>query len=84
MSDTETIPQDGLSEKDLAILRVGCATYAQPGDMENAVLDLGLSRTRFDHRLNQLLDDPRALPVDPVNVNRLRRLRESRMTRRFR
>ena len=84
MIGTDTVPQAGLSGEDLAVLPVGCATYARPGDAENAVHALGVNRTRFDQRLNRLLDDPRALLVDLMNVNRLRRLRVARTTRRFR
>jgi hypothetical protein len=37
---------------------------------------------RYYQLLNALLDDPRALSHDPVTVNRLRRIRETRRAER--
>jgi hypothetical protein len=38
----------------------------------------GLSPIRYYQRLNELLDTERALAAEPVLVNRLRRIRDSR------
>jgi hypothetical protein len=43
-----------------------------------ALVDLGLSPTRYAQQLNALLSSRAALEHDPVTVNRLRRLRASR------
>jgi hypothetical protein len=43
----------------------------------------GLSPARYHQLLDRLLDDPEALEYDPMLVQRLRRLRESRREKRF-
>jgi len=43
----------------------------------------GLSAARYYQRLNRLIDRPEALEYDPMLVQRLRRLRESRRRTRF-
>ncbi|WP_326597529.1 DUF3263 domain-containing protein [Streptomyces sp. NBC_01803] len=74
---------DGLSERDRAVLAVERAAWPGAGAKERAIRErLGISPTRYYQLLNALLDDPRALAHDPVTVNRLRRLRESRRERR--
>ncbi|MGK5532831.1 DUF3263 domain-containing protein [Streptomyces sp. URMC 129] len=73
---------DGLSERDRAVLAVARAAWPGAGAKERAIRErLGISPTRYYQLLNALLDDPRALAHDPVTVNRLRRLRESRRER---
>jgi len=44
---------------------------------------LGLSPARYYQLLNRLIDRPEALEYDPMLVQRLRRLRESRRRKRF-
>lgn len=57
--------------------------FLGPGAKERAIREeLGLAPVRYYQLLNALLDDPRALTHDPVTVNRLRRIRESRRTQR--
>lgn len=75
-----TSPQmPGLGERDLAVLAMERRHYRRQGAKEQAVRDeLGLSATRYYQVLNALLDDPAALALEPVLVNRLRRLREQR------
>jgi hypothetical protein len=69
----------GLSDRDRAVLAVERRTWPGPGAKERAIRErLGMSPTRYYQLLNALLDDPRALAHDPVTVNRLRRVRESR------
>ncbi|MFD5762201.1 DUF3263 domain-containing protein, partial [Streptomyces sp. NPDC127044] len=43
---------------------------------------LGLAPVRYYQLLNALLDDPRALAHDPITVNRLRRIRDTRRAER--
>jgi hypothetical protein len=64
----------------LALERRG---FSGPGAKERAIREqLGLSPVRYYQLLNALLDDERALAADPVTVNRLRRVRESRRAER--
>ncbi len=75
--------EEGLSERDRAVLAVERASWPGPGAKERAIRErLGMSPTRYYQLLNALLDDPRALAHDPVTVNRLRRVRASRRRRR--
>ncbi|WP_190083782.1 DUF3263 domain-containing protein [Streptomyces longisporoflavus] len=80
----DTFPDTGLSERDRAILALERRDWASgPGAKERAVREqLGLVPVRYYQLLNALLDDPRALAHDPVTVNRLRRVRESRRAER--
>ncbi|MEV0115597.1 DUF3263 domain-containing protein [Streptomyces sp. NPDC050844] len=70
----------GLSERDRAILALERQDWVSgPGAKERAIRErLGMVPVRYYQVLNALLDDPRALAHDPVTVNRLRRVRESR------
>ncbi|MEV8020817.1 DUF3263 domain-containing protein [Streptomyces sp. NPDC086554] len=70
----------GLSERDRAILALERQDWVSgPGAKERAIRErLGMVPIRYYQLLNALLDDPRALAHDPVTVNRLRRVRESR------
>ncbi|WP_369217444.1 DUF3263 domain-containing protein [Streptomyces flavofungini] len=69
----------GLSERDLAVLALERRDWPGPGAKERAVREeLGMVPVRYYQLLNALLDDPRALAHDPITVNRLRRVRESR------
>jgi uncharacterized protein DUF3263 len=43
----------------------------------------GISPARYYQLLNRVIDKPEALEYDPMLVQRLRRLRESRRRRRF-
>lgn len=68
-----------LTERDLAVLALETRAWPAPGAKERAIRErLGLSPTRYYQLLNALLDDPRALAHDPVNVKRLRRVRQAR------
>ncbi|WP_416370493.1 DUF3263 domain-containing protein [Streptomyces sp. PR69] len=73
----------GLSERDRAVLAMERRSWPGPGAKERAIREqLGLSPVRYYQLLNALLDDERALARDPVTVNRLRRLRDSRRSQR--
>jgi hypothetical protein len=72
-----------LSDRDRALLALERRPWRTPGAKEQAVREqLGLSPTRYYQLLNGLLDRPEALAHDPVLVNRLRRIRDSRRDRR--
>ncbi|WKX71054.1 DUF3263 domain-containing protein [Streptomyces sp. P1-3] len=74
---------DGLSDRDRAVLAMERRGWPGPGAKERAIRErLGMSPTRYYQLLNALLDDPRALAHDAVTVNRLRRVREERRARR--
>jgi hypothetical protein len=69
----------GLTEVQAAVLALETSWWKYAGAKETAVRDqFGWSMTRYYQVLNALIDTPAALAVDPVTVNRLRRLREER------
>ncbi|MET9549578.1 MULTISPECIES: DUF3263 domain-containing protein [unclassified Streptomyces] len=71
--------EEELSERDRAVLALERRDWPGPGAKERAVREeLGMVPVRYYQLLNALLDDPRALAHDPITVNRLRRVRESR------
>lgn len=73
----------GLGRREQDILALERRGFAGPGVKERAIREeLGLAPVRYYQLLNALLDDPRALAHDPVTVNRLRRLRETRRAER--
>ncbi|MER5771589.1 DUF3263 domain-containing protein [Streptomyces sp. NPDC001985] len=77
---TDTAP---LSERDRAVLAMEQHSWPGPGAKERAIRErLGISPVRYYQLLNALLDDPRALAHAPVTVNRLRRVRDGKRTRR--
>ncbi|MCF3124683.1 DUF3263 domain-containing protein [Streptomyces arenae] len=68
-----------LSDRDRAVLALERRDWPGPGAKERAIRErLGMVPVRYYQVLNALLDDPRALAHDPITVNRLRRVRESR------
>ncbi|MFF3552509.1 DUF3263 domain-containing protein [Streptomyces tsukubensis] len=72
-----------LPDRDRAVLAMERRSWSGPGAKERAVREqLGMSPVRYYQLLNALLDDPRALAHDPVTVNRLRRVRDEKRTRR--
>ncbi|CAB93047.1 DUF3263 domain-containing protein [Streptomyces sp. SID7813] len=72
-----------LAERERSILALERRGFTGPGAKERAIREeLGLAPVRYYQLLNALLDDPRALAADPVTVNRLRRVRQSRRTER--
>ncbi|MEV0256140.1 DUF3263 domain-containing protein [Streptomyces sp. NPDC050732] len=74
---------DGLSERDRAVLALERRPWPGPGAKERAIREeLGMVPVRYYQVLNALLDDARALAHDPITVNRLRRVRESRRAER--
>ncbi|WTL19649.1 DUF3263 domain-containing protein [Streptomyces sp. NBC_01506] len=72
-----------LTERDRAVLAVEKRSWPGPGAKERVIRErLGISPTRYYQVLGALIDDPLALAHDPVTVNRLRRIRDSRRARR--
>lgn len=60
-------------------LRIAAAPYKYPGARESDAHDLvGMSPVVFHRHVNELLDDPAALAAYPLEVKRLRRLRDAR------
>lgn len=63
----------------VAVLAFEAQRWNHAGAKTQAVLDLfGVSRIRYDQAANAVLDDPDAMVLDGLLVNRLRRLRETR------
>lgn len=68
-----------LSVRDHMTLRLAAAHYRYPGARESDAFELlGLSPTLFHRHVNELLDDPEALAALPMEVRRLRRVRDAR------
>ncbi|MFI2348645.1 DUF3263 domain-containing protein [Streptomyces sp. NPDC019443] len=87
MTDDEAIEtrraREVLSERDRAVLAMEQTSWPGPGAKERAIREqLGISPVRYYQLLNALIDDERALAHDPVTVNRLRRVRDDRRSRR--
>ncbi|MGW7252849.1 DUF3263 domain-containing protein [Streptomyces sp. NPDC054834] len=75
--------RDQLGRREQGILALERRGFAGPGAKERAIREeLGLAPVRYYQLLNALLDDERALAHDPITINRLRRVRESRRTER--
>ncbi|MER6424465.1 DUF3263 domain-containing protein [Streptomyces sp. NPDC001137] len=76
-------PREPLGEREQAVLALERRGFPGPGAKERAIREeLGLAPVRYYQLLNALLDDERALAHDPVTVNRLRRVRETRRAER--
>ena len=74
---------DELSDRERAVLALEGRAWRTPGAKEAAIREqLGLAPVRYYQLLNGLLDRPAALAHDALLVNRLRRLREQRRSRR--
>ena len=68
-----------LSEREVRVLAFERNWWRQPGAKEQAIRDmLGMSATRYYQMLNELIDRPEALAVEPVLVKRQRRQRAKR------
>jgi hypothetical protein len=70
---------ESLSDRDRRILEFERQWWKYAGAKEQAVRDLfDMSATRYYQILNNLIDTPEALAVDPMLVKRLRRMRAAR------
>ncbi|MGW1724859.1 DUF3263 domain-containing protein [Streptomyces sp. NPDC002306] len=75
--------REGLGRRERDILALERRGFPGAGAKERAIREeLGLAPVRYYQLLNALLDDERALAADPVTVNRLRRVRDSRRAER--
>jgi hypothetical protein len=83
MDDDRPSRLPALNRREQDILALERRGFPGPGVKERAIREeLGLAPVRYYQLLNALLDDERALAHDPVTVNRLRRVRETRRTER--
>ncbi len=72
-------PPEGLSCREREILAFERQWWTYAGAKEQAIREaFGLSATRYYQALNNVIDRPEALAVDPMLIKRLRRLRSSR------
>jgi Protein of unknown function (DUF3263) len=72
-------PLEGLSSREREILAFERQWWTYAGAKEQAIrVAFGLSATRYYQALNNLIDRPEALAIDPILIKRLRRLRSSR------
>jgi hypothetical protein len=68
-----------LTDRDRAIIAFESSWTRRGGDKEVRIRSLfQIGPSRYYQLLNAVLDDPRALELDPVNVHRLRTLRDRR------
>ena len=75
--------REPLGDREQAVLALERRGFPGPGAKECVIREeLGLAPVRYYQLLNALLDDERALAHDPVTVNRLRRVRETRRAER--
>ena len=79
MSSVHHDTDEGLSERDAAILDFERTWFRLPGPRDQEIRErFDMSTTRYFQVLNALIDTPEALRHDPLLVKRLRRLRETR------
>lgn len=70
----------GLSDEECALLDFADQQWRYAGNQADAIMaEFGITITRYWQRVNQLLDREEALAHNPILVNRLRRLRASRV-----
>lgn len=80
---TPAAAADRLTAADMELLAFERGQWASRGRKDAAITERFLiSPTRYLQRLNALLDRPAAAVYDPELVNRLRRLRDERRSRR--
>lgn len=73
-----------LTDQQTALLAIERQWWQRPGRKEQAMHDAGLTPTEYYRQLTLLIDSLDALALDPVTVNRLRRLRDQRASQRQR
>jgi hypothetical protein len=68
-----------MNERDVRILAFEKRWWKLRGNKEQAIADeFGMTPIRYVQVLNQILDNSDSLQIDPILVNRLRRLRSRR------
>lgn len=65
-----------------AILGIEAQRWRYAGAKDNAIVDLGLTPTRYHQILGALIDRPDAEAAHPQLVHRLRRIRDMRRLQR--
>lgn len=74
-----TDAQSELTDLEMRILEFERIRFGNPGAKQYALSrEFGISSIRYFQMLNQVIDRPEAVLVDPVVVNRLRRMRDTR------
>lgn len=69
-----------LTERDKQVIAFERQWWKYAGSKEQAIREtFGMNVTRYYQVVNALLDNPEALAHDPSTINRLRRMRESRI-----
>ncbi|MHA7985708.1 DUF3263 domain-containing protein [Rathayibacter sp. CAU 1779] len=77
------VDDDGLSERDLAVLEFERRWWKHAGAKEQAIRDqFGLSAARYYQVLGRVIESPAALVHDPMLVRRLQRVRAARLAAR--
>ena len=72
-----------MNDRDRAILAFEAKWWRYSGNKAEAIArTFDISPVRYAQILNRVLDDPEAQQLDPLLVNRLRRLRDQRVTER--
>lgn len=72
-----------MDDRDRQILAFEAKWWRYAGNKADAIMrTFDMSPIRYAQILNRVLDDPEAQQVDPLLVNRLRRLRGQRATER--
>ena len=73
-----------LDQRSLDLLEFERTWWQERGQKERAIRErFGISSARYYQLLNRVIEHPEALEYDPVLVQRLRRLRETRRRKRF-
>lgn len=85
MTDLTLVHDGELTAFACEVLRVERVWWNKSGYKEQYVREKwGLGTTHYHQIVNQLLDEPASMSVDPVTVNRLRRIRARRREARSR
>lgn len=72
-----------MNDRDREILAFESKWWQYAGNKADAITrTFDISPVRYAQILNRVLDDPEAQQLDPLLVNRLRRLRDQRVTER--
>lgn len=75
----DSLAGNSLSELELRILEFEHRWYRHRGEKHVALSrEFGISPIRYFQILNQIIDKPEAVVLEPTLVNRLRRMRDSR------
>ena len=83
MGEHQTTERARLGEREFEVLTFEREWWKHAGSKERAVRErFGFSVTRYYQILNEMIDSPAALAVDPMLIRRLRRQRAARQRQR--